>query len=372
MTRLSLADVVDISAEPLSRDRQGVISYVATGDVSRTAIESSTDLTVEARPSRANLIATAGDILIAKMASTIKVVIVTEISQHHVFSTGFARLRPKSDQVDTSFLAHWLRSEYFQKAKDALATGATQRAITDSALARTPFPDIALQRQREIASALNACEKTLEAKAKTKVLLNELDESLIAETFVNSQWPLASIASLGSVTTGRTPPTSSTGMFDGPVPFVTPGDLSVSRPAVRTLTEAGANRSRRVRAGSTLVCCIGATIGKTDIAISEIAFNQQINAIEWSDQVDDLFGLAAMRFLKPAVVAAGASTTLPLLPKSRFSALEIPVAPKEAQIVFAKKYAAIRDLMFSIEREIELARELLASTQEECFSGRYE
>jgi type I restriction enzyme S subunit len=369
VTGLILSDVAEISSEPLPRNRVGDVKYIATGNVSRTGIVSSTIVNVEERPSRANLIANFGDVLLAKMASTVKVLVITDENKDFVYSTGFARLRPKNGYVDTEFLAHWLRSERFQNEKDSYATGATQRAITESALARTSFPNVELQRQREIASILSACEDVLEAKTKSRALVAELEESLIANTFVKSDWPLKRIADLGKVKTGKTPPTSATGMFGGSIPFVTPGDLNVFRASLRTLTEAGARSSRTVRSGSTLVCCIGATIGKTDLAGSTIAFNQQINAIEWSDQLDDLFGLAALRFLKPEVIAAGASTTLPLLPKSRFSELQIPVAPLEVQKAFARKYAAVRELTVSVEGEIYAAEEFLASVQKEFFTG---
>lgn len=365
MTRLILSDVADISSEPLARNRAGEITYIATGDVGRTEILSSTVINAEERPSRANLVAEVGDILLAKMASTVKVLAITAENKDFVYSTGFARLRPKSGVVDSTFLAHYLRSASFQNEKDTYATGATQRAITDSALARTSFPNVTVERQREIGVTLTACEDLLAIRTKSRALVSELEESLIAKTFTNSDWPVMRIGDLGIVKTGKTPPTSATGMFDGAIPFVTPGDLNVFRGALRTLTEAGARSSRTVRPGSTLVCCIGATIGKTDMASSEVAFNQQINAIEWSEQVDDLFGLAALRFLKPEIIAAGASTTLPLLPKSRFADLEIPVAPLDIQQDFANKYSGIRKLAALVEVEISQAEEFLASVQNE-------
>ena len=81
------------------------------------------------------------------------------------------------------------------------------------------------------------------------------------------------------------PPSSEYGMFDGAIPFITLGDLGSGTQAKRTLSQAGVLKSRTVKTGSALVCCIGATIGKMDIAIQESAFNQQINAVEWGAQV---------------------------------------------------------------------------------------
>ena len=74
-------------------------------------------------------------------------------------------------------------------------------------------------------------------------------------------------------------------MFDGAIPFITPGDLESDRPIKRTVTDAGAEASRTVDAGATLVCCIGATIGKIGKSTVRSAFNQQINAVEWGERM---------------------------------------------------------------------------------------
>ncbi len=86
------------------------------------------------------------------------------------------------------------------------------------------------------------------------------------------------------------------GMFGSAVPFITPGDLEKETAnSARFLTEAGAARVGTVRAGKTFVCCIGATIGKTDKTRIRSSLNRQINAIEWDSSVDNDFGLYLMR-----------------------------------------------------------------------------
>ena len=69
-------------------------------------------------------------------------------------------------------------------------------------------------------------------------------------------------------------------------PFITPGDLESDLTVKRSLTDAGAKTSRTVGAGATLVCCIGATIGKVSMTTVCSAFNQQINAVEWGEGVN--------------------------------------------------------------------------------------
>lgn len=159
-------------------------------------------------------------------------------------------------------------------------------------------------------------------------------------------------------------------MFGGPIPFVTPGDLGSGRPVARSVTAAGAEASRVVRKGATLVCCIGATIGKVDVAKQQSAFNQQINAVEWGEQVADAYGAAALRLLYPTIVARGASTTLPLLSKGQFSKLTIPVPPIDIQREFAARVECVDARRAANQLDLAAEAELFASLQAHAFSGQ--
>lgn len=92
------------------------------------------------------------------------------------------------------------------------------------------------------------------------------------------------LAALGRIAVGKTPPTGRAELFGGPVPFVTPGDLDGRREiraTARTLSEAGARAIGGARAprGALLVACIGAELGKVAIAGVEAAHNQQICSV---------------------------------------------------------------------------------------------
>ena len=90
--------------------------------------------------------------------------------------------------------------------------------------------------------------------------------------------PLRRIASF---TTGTTP----TGEYDelfsetGDLGWATPEDLRSNTIARRRLTHTGAVQVRPVPKGSSLVCCIGATLAKVGYSAEVIASNQQITAL---------------------------------------------------------------------------------------------
>jgi type I restriction enzyme S subunit len=292
-----------------------------------------------------------------------------------VFSNHFLRLRPSPERLDGRFLARWLHLQFQQRIFQGMCHQWVNQATVrrDSLLALTvPLPP--LPEQRLIAEILDRAEEIRAKRRSTLAKLDTLTQAIFLDMFGNpatntKDWPRRSLKALGKVTTGGTPPSSMDGMFNGPIPFVTPGDLERDEPVKRSLTNEGAEESVSVRAGATLVCCIGATIGKMAKARERSAFNQQINAVEWTGEIDDRYGLAVLRFFKPTIVAWGASTTLPILKKSTFEKIEIPVPPLPLQREFAHRVEAVEKL--KTEHRVSLAEmgALFASLQHRAFNG---
>jgi type I restriction enzyme, S subunit len=154
--------------------------------------------------------------------------------------------------------------------------------------------------------------------------------------------PLLMLKELGTIHTGSTPKTNDESLFGGDVPFVTPGDLDAVSPiqsTPRTLTEAGVKTADLLPAESVLVCCIG-SLGKIGFAGRPVVTNQQINAVVFNPaKVHARYGFFACRMLKPQLELMAPATTVPIVNKSRFSELRIPVPPLEEQ----RRIAAILD-----------------------------
>ena len=153
---------------------------------------------------------------------------------------------------------------------------------------------------------------------------------------VPSGWTWVTTSSVGDVETGNTPPTKNPEYFGGSVPFFKPTDLDAgihTTVARDHLTDEGLEVSRSFPAGSVLVTCIGATIGKTGLVSVGGACNQQINFI-----VPD--GLATSKFtffqitgpaFQEEIMQNANSTTLPILNKSKFSSLPFAVCSLDEQ-----------------------------------------
>lgn len=161
-------------------------------------------------------------------------------------------------------------------------------------------------------------------------------------------------------------------MYGDEIPFVTPGDLGRDSRVKRYLTMKGALESVTVNAGSSMVCCIGATIGKMDIAKEKSAFNQQINAVEWNDEIADIYGFYALKSIKSDIIKNASSTTLPILKKSLFEKLKIKVPSISKQHDFAKRIARNEQLAAIQKNALTRAEMLYASLQHQAFTTGFD
>ena len=179
-------------------------------------------------------------------------------------------------------------------------------------------------------------------------------------------FPTQMLQDLGTIHTGSTPKTNDESLFGGDIPFVTPGDLGEITPihtATRSLTDEGAKTGTLLPAGSVLVCCIG-SLGKIGFAGRPLVTNQQINAIVFDgNKIDPRYGFFACRLLKPQLESMAPATTVPIVNKSRFSELNIPVPPLEEQ----RRIAAILDQAETLRTQRRTALALLDRLTQSLF-----
>ncbi len=257
-------------------------------------------------------------------------------------TANLIRISPKRSSVLAIYLWKFLKSPNFQTALQSISSSTTIKTLKAPDLKNLNIPLPALPIQSKIAQILDKTDKLRQKRWQANAKINELLQSVFLDIFgdplTNSRgWDLLPLHKLGNVITGATPPSKYENMFGGIIPFITPGDLESNKNYGRYVSTEGAEKTRVVRTGSAMVCCIGSTIGKVDKAKEKSAFNQQINAVEWHDKMTDEYGLMALRFLKKIIIAKGTSTTLPILKKSEFEKIKIP-APS---IHLQKRYSHI-------------------------------
>lgn len=281
---------------------------------------------------------------------------------------GFKSLVPNRTKLDSLYLIEALKF----RLPDLLnqGNGATFKEVSKSTVERFEIPLPPLHEQKRFSTLLGQANTRVKKESETIDILEGLGQILFARLISTStSVNFDPLIKLGKISTGKTPPTADSGNFGEDFPFVTPGDLESGKPVGRFLSRQGQQLSKTVRQGSALVCCIGATIGKVGFAHNECAFNQQINAVEWGDTIHPVYGYYALRASTDQIKRAATSTTLPILNKSNFGRVNIPVLPLEEQREFAEQVRLVQNVRKKAVARYEVAQELYASLQYRTFRG---
>jgi type I restriction enzyme S subunit len=315
-----------------------------------------------------------GDIVFARTgATTGKSFLIKSPPSGAVFASYLIRVKP-SAAVEPAYLAHFFQSAGYWTQIRKKTQGAAQGGVNASSLSELEIPLPPLDEQRRIAAILDKADALRRKRNRALELLDGLTQSIFLEMFGHprreARWPRRQLAVVGKVSTGKTPPTSDPEAWGNDVPFLTPGDLESDAAPSRYISHKGASFSKIIEPGAALVCCIGATIGKIDIAVAQSTFNQQINAVQWGALVKPEFGLQALRFCKEDIISRALSTTLPILKKSEFEKIEIIVPPLEDQLRFQQHVEAVRRAKSMLKRARDVDLKLFSSLQHRAFTGQ--
>jgi type I restriction enzyme, S subunit len=205
-------------------------------------------------------------------------------------------------------------------------------------------------------------------EVRTNVLRNSGENAF---NDIPHEWKFVTLGNLGKVVTGRTPQTDRETFYGGEYKLISPANLTDNmyvRTAHKWLTEEGFNDARPLPKDTVLVSCIG-YIGKTGITIDDrSATNQQINAIICNPGINPQFVYFLMTFYRSYLKNHARITTVPILSKTNFEAVEIPLPPLHEQRAIAHVLSTVRRSIEASERVIAAARELKRSMMKYLFT----
>jgi type I restriction enzyme S subunit len=292
-----------------------------------------------------------GDILVNKSSGSahlvgLSVLFPTPPDNRSYLCSNFVHcLRPNQTVVEPEFLSLTLLSPQFREQvfrAQNTTSGLRNLNITEYLAAKIGYPSRVEQRRvidriKECLSRVAEMQRLREEAATEATALpaSALHEQWKAEEIAGA--PQVGLTNLGEITTGNTPSRKVPDYFaETGTPWITPGDMDEAKEITtgreflspRGIAEA---RARVLAANSITVCCIGATIGKVAIVRQPTGINQQINAVTFGNRVLPDYGYWACRALYPEILSNAAQATLPILNKSRFGELTIPVPNKDVQ-----------------------------------------
>ncbi len=297
----------------------------------------------------------------------------------------FIRLRPNASKADHRYLAYYLNSARVRRQIELrMVSSAGQHTVSQGTMLQLEVPLRPLHIQKavvaEIEKQFSRLDEAVANLRRVKASLRRHRASVLSCAFadVSRRWAWGTYSDVGEVTTGFTPPTSETVNFGGTLPFIKPTDLDAGdnvHAARDYLTERGVSIGRRLRAGSVLVTCIGATIGKTGLAVVDCATNQQINAVSPRGDV------AEPRFVywwtvspngQRQILDNASATTLPIINKSKFSSLRVPLPPlSEQRSIVAevdRRLSIVRGVEAQVEANLKRAQSLRQAVLTKAFA----
>jgi type I restriction enzyme S subunit len=196
-------------------------------------------------------------------------------------------------------------------------------------------------------------------------------------------WGEKKVKEIGIAQTGTTPKTSEAENFGDFIPFIKPADVDFSgigdiRYNNEGLSSIGLRKGRKMEINSTLMVCIGATIGKVGFTEKDVSCNQQINSLTVKKEFEPKFIYYAMTSKKfqNSVISEGkgAQATLPIINKSKWENLTIsfPTSkPEQKRLVdkFDSILLETKKLESIYQQKINDLIELKKSILQRAFNG---
>ena len=185
------------------------------------------------------------------------------------------------------------------------------------------------------------------------------------------------LGDIGTIITGNTPKTSDNQNYaSSDISFVKPSDIDDNEltdlhSSEYHISEYARDKARILPPQSILVTCIG-IVGKVGINAIECAFNQQINAIIPDSRKCNYRYLAyAIQHEKPKLQSIANAPVVPILNKSQFSDIQVPLPPLDEQRKIAAVLDKVSDLIAKRRQQLDKLDELIKARFVEMFGDEH-
>ncbi len=190
-------------------------------------------------------------------------------------------------------------------------------------------------------------------------------------------WSWVKLGDVYKIETGNTPPKKEPHNYGNYIPFIKPPQLlnCIVTNGEEFLSRKGAEKGRVLPADSILVSCIG-NLGKIGLNKVPVAFNQQINALVNNPKINSRFTyyFCQSKNFRNQLESVASATTIPIVNKSKFSQLTIPLPPLTEQKKIVEKieelFSGLDSGVASLKKAKEQIRLYRQSVLASAFSGK--
>ncbi len=370
----------------------GKIPWVSPKDMKSALIADAQDhITEEAVKQSATNLVEAGSVLIVVRSGILQHTFPVAVTQSRVALNQDLKAVTPGDTVRADYLALALKAFERDILRTCTKTGTTVQSLELPLFLRFEIPLAPVDQQRwivaEIEKQFTRLDAGVAALRRTQTNLKRYRAAVLKAAYEGNlfpaerhAWSRFKISEVGKTVTGNTPPTSDNSNFGNEVPFFKPTDLDAGynvREARQFLSAKGAKKARVLPAGAVLVTCIGATIGKTGFARVSCATNQQINALVVDSAIatsEWVFWALTSPEGQRQIKANASATTLPILNKSKFEALVIPVPSLAEQTRITteveRRLSIVEQLEVVVGANLDRAVRFRTSLLSQAFEGR--
>ena len=158
---------------------------------------------------------------------------------------------------------------------------------------------------------------------------------------IPKSWKWVRLGEVVSINTGKTPPTTKRENYRNEVPFVGPGNITISS-TIELLRGKGVSKDASgaefAVSGDILLVCIGGTIGKVTLVDQLLAFNQQIDRFR-TDLYESKFLLRVVQssYFYNQLWKQKAGGATPIINQKALGNILIPILPKLEQTRISKR-----------------------------------
>ena len=243
---------------------------------------------------------------------------------------------------------------------DTLKKSILQYAMQGKLVAQDPNDEPASELLRRIKAEKEQLIK--EGKIKKEKPLPPITQAEIPYDLPQG-WEWVRLGEIGNTQTGTTPPTNNPAYYGESYSFIKPADIGSNGEIVynkQMLSEEGIKKGKLILKNSIMMVCIGGSIGKVGITNKDCSCNQQINVItpHLTEIVKFLFYCLFSPYFYNTVLTIAPQTTLPIISKSKWEQIIIPLPPLAEQKRIVEKLEEILPLVEEYGKNEEILSEM--------------
>ena len=316
-----------------------------------------------------------GDVLLTIVGTVGRTAVVDKKMPRFTLQRSVAVLKPKADICSSRYLMYALQGE--RTHIENSAKGVAQKGIYLNEVSNIDLRIPALSEQESIVIRLDKIVSIIHFYQQQLQKLDELIKSRFVEMFgdplTKTKYPKRQISDLGIVGTGNTPSMRVSEYYESEdIPFIKPGDIAesgvtiVSNANTAYISESARKAARIMPYNAVMVTCIG-TIGKVGIVQRESACNQQINYIIPNALINSMYLAQCLSLYKPVLEEMANAPVVPIINKTQFSTIALPVPPLELQNRFAAFVAEVDKSKLAVKQSLEKLETLKKSLMQRYF-----